>query len=202
MREVTTLLTGLSGLPGTNTLFFNSDSGTADEAISAAGTFWQTLCTNAGSGSSGLHSSLTAVTVGVCKIIDPADGSLVGYDGSGTDITNHGNGTAELVPFATQGLIRLFTAAFEDGRNIRGRVFVPGITEDHNNGGVLSSGAHTAWQSAVDTLTGSSFVVVYRRPRPAGSGIHGDLPARDGMFASSTAGSPWNEFAVLRSRRD
>lgn len=106
--------------------------------------------------------------------------------------TESGAHSAELLPWATQGLIRWRTGFFVNGRELRGRTFVPGLTEDFNVGGVpggtLVTGIASAINTYVTTSTAAGDPVVY-------SPTHK-------VAAIMTTGNFWTQWAVLRSRRD
>jgi len=99
-------------------------------------------------------------------------------------------GTEKLPP-ATQGLIEWRTGFFVGGREIRGRTFIPGLSNSSSAAnGVPTSTWLTLAAAASTAIIGwtSSDFVVYS-------------PTKH-QKALVTAGQPWNEWAVLRSRRD
>lgn len=143
--------------------------------------------------------------------VDAENGDIVSaHPGTGATYTSANAGTAQ--PPHVQGLIQWRTGTFSDGREIRGRQFIPALGTGHVTSGAPSAACITA----VETLTAAliaaanSDLVVWRRPRKFRPqvGSKGDpwyLPEqsqRDGEFAPVTSGSMWTKFAVLRSRRD
>jgi hypothetical protein len=185
--RVTTVFTGLPGLPGTNTLHANTTEQSASDFKTLVGEFWHTILTNDDSGSSGMASPLVATTLGQFDVIDSDTGQVTGTANAGDDVINNGNGTSEVLPYATQGLIRLVTTLFIGGRQLRGRIHIPGLTEDHSTNGVPNSSTLGVWNAAATTLSESSLAVY--------------SPSKH-QWADGGSGGAWNKFAVLRSRRD
>lgn len=120
--------------------------------------------------------------------VDPATGQVTGV-ATATTITKTGTQAGEPVPQVSQALVRWRTGAFINGREVRGRTFLPGLSRGTITiGGELSGVASLAIGNA-----STAFV--------AASGIGVWSPARATFQLASTA-SVWNEFAVMRSRRD
>jgi hypothetical protein len=161
------------------------------------GDFWAALCTGAGSSSGGLQAGLVATTLGVMTRIDSESGEAIAFDDGGPDVVNNGNGTGEPLPPATQTLIQWHTGHFRRGRELHGRTFIPGMTEDHSTSGVPATGWHNICQAAADGIKGSG-LIIWGRPIPAVDGH----AAVNGDFASTSTAAVWSRFAVLRSRRD
>jgi hypothetical protein len=107
-----------------------------------------------------------------------------------TSQTGTGGSVGDALPYATQGLVRLRTGFFVGGKEIRGRIFIPGLTETDSDIGVPSSFVVGAWNTAVAALIAdaNSVLLVYSRKHAAGEAV--------------VSGSAWNKWAVLRSRRD
>ena len=183
--RVRTLLTGSIAGGGQNLLYFggsgSSDAASAHAAVSA---FWNSIKTY-------MHTSIVATVEGEVAELDTASGQPV--DMHAVDLTTYtGTNTNSKLPAATEGLLRFMTGAFYDGRERRGRIFVPGPCADVNQGGDPTVTYRTALQTA-GALLGSSQVVYHRPTTPT---------AGDGAFDLVIGRSAWNKFAVLRSRRD
>ena len=106
-------------------------------------------------------------------------------------VTTSMSSTGQPLPFTTQGLVRLLTNTFNGARRIRGRVFIPGLTEAATQGGAPDSafvntvnGLLTTWLADAQ---GTSLVV------------WSPTAGFPSVVASATL---WSQFAVLRSRRD
>jgi len=135
-------------------------------------------------------------------VFDETDGTPVGFE---TVTTGSGTGAVSDIslPYAAQGLIRLFTGNVVNGHQVRGRVFVPGITRNNLGEGVLNSAAITAFNTAAATLIAdaNSSWVIWARPVTALQATPRS-PERDGSHHIIETASTSSQFAVLRARRD
>jgi hypothetical protein len=203
--RVTTLITGnlVSG-GGINTMYFDAAGGGAGDAATAVGDFWGDFLTY-------LSDDVTFTVQPEVEEVNEVNGAVTGVvavTGSATT----GPSAAEWLPPAMQALVRFRTGEFVDGREIRGRVFIPGFVETINDNGAPAAALLTQLQTAANTLiTDSADMVIWQRPReargviPPGPGHPNGLPAqdqRDGSFARVTTASVWSKWAILRSRRD
>jgi hypothetical protein len=96
----------------------------------------------------------------------------------------------EVLPPVDQGLARLLTGSYVGGRQIRGRIFIPGLTQASNDGGRLISTWRTAISDAIALMVDQpdASLAVW-------SPTHGTTTAVQAV-------SVWENFASLRSRRD
>lgn len=185
MIRVTTVWTGMVGAPYYTNLYADGDTaGEADAANAAVVALWTDL--------EGLyHVSLTARVSPETEFVDPATGAVTGVESSAGGNVQGGAGD-ELLPPATQGLVRLRTGVFVAGREIRGRVFLPGLTQFVNQDGSVAVGTvssvNTIFADYLTAMSGAGGAVVW-------SPTHGQA-------AVITSTSMWTEFAVLRTRRD
>jgi hypothetical protein len=116
--------------------------------------------------------------------------------------TGAGTAVSDALPPSTQGLVRLQTGDFVAGRRVRGRIFVPGVTEATNSsGGAPDAGALLAMGDAATALVAAGGILVWARPFEGSAGPP-VKPARLGSKASITGTSVWGSWAVMRSRRD
>ena len=123
--------------------------------------------------------------------VDPVTGDVIGlFAVTGSSIGM--DDVAQALPWATQGLVRTRTGDYVGGREIRGRTFVPGPTEVSSDAGV-PIGAYT---SSVQT----AFENFGTAAGPAG-GV-GVYSPTNGSFHFGELYSVWDQWAVLRSRRD
>lgn len=196
MFRVITRITGAQGSPWLNTLYFDADgSGTAQQAASAAATFW-------GAVDAFMDSSSSWVQDPTVVQVSEADGTpelfLTVTTGSGTGAVSDIS-----LPYATQALIRLFTADVVNGHQVRGRIFVPGITRNNLGEGVPNSALISGLDAAAAALIAdaNSTLQVWARPVTAAQSTP-NRPERlgNGMDVTSASTSP--QFAVLTSRRD
>jgi len=194
--RVVTTFTGAQGSPWMNVLHFDATSPlTAQDAADAAATFW-------GACDALMDNAVSWLTEPVVVEFDDADGTPTGFHnvagGSGT------GAVADLsLPFAVQALIRLFTGSVVNGHQVRGRIFVPGITRNNLAEGVLNSAAITAFDTAADNLFGDadSILRIWARPVDAEHATE-NSPERPGTSHVVNSTSTASQFAVLRRRRD
>lgn len=120
-------------------------------------------------------------------------GQLEGFWSDNTTQSGSGDGVGDILPDATQALIRWGTTTVIDGRRLQGRTFLPGLTEDASEGGnlmaVTASDIQEAMQTFVDVET-ISFRIWHRPVNGAG-----------GAVAPVRTATVWQEFAVQRGRR-
>lgn len=185
MIRVTVVHSGLEGLPGYSQHFFEGDTqGEAEAAVTAVGDFWDDL-------SVVTSSALDSRTEAEVFQVDPATGLTTNV--FTTTPRNMGGATSgDVNPFATQMLLRWRTGVFVGGREVRGRTFVPGTLEAQNTNGRPLAAALAFAQTAINTYltasSGAGGAVVYSRA--------------NGQAALVSSGTPWDQWAVLRSRRD
>lgn len=183
MYRVRTQITGGLGGPYLSTMYFSVIGGlTAANANAAVGAFWGTM-------KAVMSTSMTATTEGEVAELDVATGQVTGALPV-TSIANTGTASGDTLPPAVQGLIRWRTGTFFNGREVRGRTFIPGPGEALNTNGVPTS----VWLSAANTAAAnliadpnSDFQIYTRKNHNSEAVI---------------TGAGWTQWAVLRSRRD
>lgn len=184
MLRVNGVFSGSNGAPMYNALYFGGlTSGEAGAAATAARSFWNHMA-------NALNGQMAYTTGSEVDVVDPVTGQITSTF-SITPQTVDFTGTGEVLPQATQGLVRLRTNTFINGRRVRGRIFIPGVTELMSTAGTPISGTQTLFQDAANLLitngAGAGGLVVY-------SPTHG-------QSAPVVSASPWDQFAVQRSRR-
>ena len=194
--RVETVTSGLDGSPYFTVLNFDAGAGgSAQDAIDTAAEFWSAMASRI------VNDCTMAVSANV-QVVNAATGQIVREDSAiGTNVS----GTNAVAPewTAKQGLISFSTGVFQNGRQIKGRVFVPGVPgetgelvpiqqyiDQLNNAGngLLIDGAANA----------TPFVIV-SRPRKADP-VKGTA-ARAGRAVTATGADGRNFWAILRSRR-
>lgn len=181
MLRVRTEFTGVIGGPYLSTMYFSgSDSTAAGAAVAALDTFWSALELM-------MVNTLSWTTLSDIDVLSDA-GALTGVT-SATPVSGVGQVSSAQLARQTQGLIRWRTGAIVSGRELRGRTFIPGPTETHNDAGPISTYV-TALQSAADGLLGaaSTSLIIHSRTH--------------GVSEAAVTGSAWTDWATLRSRRD
>lgn len=192
MLRVRTTFTGLSGSPYLNTFYFlgtAEDQAEANAANGHVGTFWNAM-------EGGFSNQLTWATEGVVDKLG-VDGVLTNSFAV-TAQSGVGAETGDPLPHSNQLLIRWSTGTFANGRERKGRTFVPGLTELNSSNGVVTTSTINLLQPAVDALNAAvnPSLAIWSRPRPL------EDPPFGGAASSVAGGTIWNQFAVLRSRRD
>jgi hypothetical protein len=185
MLRVTTRFIGPPGSPYWSTHYFGGGTQPeADAAAAAVRTFWAGLV-------SGLRTDMLATIEPEVEQVDPVGGNVVAVyqtDVPSVDMTS----TGDPLPMSTQLLVRWRTGVFVEGKEIRGRTFIPGYTENSSTAGrpiaTTISGVLTLAQGLITDAAAAGELVVYS-------------PTYD-QAAAVTATSVWTEWAVLRSRRD
>lgn len=186
MTDIIRMRLAWSGPGGSalSTFYFTETGGTSgDDAAAAVEAFVEDI-------KGVVANDWTASLTGVQAVIDDATGTLVGTVGIGGGFTTGGDNSNEKSPLATQGLIQWGTGTVVSGRILRGRTFIPGVTDAVNDEGKPTSGYITDINAAAAALIADSSSVLRVWSR------------EHGTSAVVTAGSCWNQFAVLRSRRD
>jgi len=180
--RVRTQITGGPGGPYLSTLYFNVVGGlTAANANAATGAFWTALKAR-------MTTAMSYATEAEVAEVDIATGQVTGIVAV-TPQTGTGTLAGDMLPSSTQGLIRWRTGTFVNGREVRGRTFIPGPVEVDSAVGVPVAGYLSIVNAAASALiadVNSDLMVYSKRNRDA-------VPA--------LSGSCWSQWAVLRSRR-
>lgn len=165
-----------------STFYFGSTSlSDAPTAASSVLAFW-TGC------KSRISSSMSISLDPLALLVDPATGKPTDAAGvSGTPVT--GTATGDVLPYATQGLLHLPTGVYVNGRQLQGRLFIPGPCEVDSSAGFPLSAYQSTIDSAATTLvTGTLMWGIYSRTHKQFKGI--------------VSPRTWNNWGILRSRRD
>lgn len=187
--SLTRVTTRFVGSPATgggiNRLYFE-DSLSPAAAAGAVVDFWEACAAVQ-------VNTLQMIVDGTMEIVDVTTGQITGLATTDT-VTVTGANAQDPLPKASQGLLRLRTGEFIEGRERRGRIFIPGLLEANNDAGQVSTSLRNALNTAGEILTATDFFCVYSRPKP-------DVPG-SGAFSLVASVDCWSQWAVLRSRRD
>lgn len=182
LTRIRTVFTGVAGTPWYSNHYFEGGGGLASAYGASVGNFWDAL-------GSIMHTSAAWEVETDAAIVESTTGLIVDID-SWAGESGAGDVVTEPLPWANQAVINWHTGVFLQGRELRGKTFVPALTQAVNNSGVLQGVAVTDILAAADGLiadSNSGFCVFSRT-----------------HFAESiveSAGVP-TKIAVLRSRRD
>lgn len=177
-------LSGLVGGPGVSTFHADTSAGgySDQDFVDAVELFHENT-------KSLVSSGVGRVGENEVTILDLATGQPTAVN-SVTGFNIPGTASGERCPAVTQGLCEWLTGVYLNGRQIRGKTFMPGPTETFNDGvGVPTSGYVTGLQAVVNAyIAAAPFAAVYSRTHHAIAGISG--------------GTAWNQWAYLRGRRN
>lgn len=184
LYRVRTAITGYNGGAQLSTHYLDATSpGTAQDAADAVHTFWSTAAAK-------IANSYQFQVQPLVEIIQSTTGQITGASATSSTIIT-GSITGNLAAPTNQALVRWHTGVYQNGREIRGRTFIPGMpAAGVDNVGTLDGGYQTTYNSAAAAYLSwtSSTPVIYSRQHFA--------------FAPVVSGDTWKEIAVLRSRRD
>lgn len=166
----------------------------------------ETLLTTVGSFWTGMASAVTTVTT-FTVLPNPsryaaADGSLQEVFTADAPAAVTGTASGDSVAKSSMVLIRWVTADIVDNRVVKGRTYIPGAlsTMITSNGGVESALRTDVLNAAEALIAGTGGTLsVWHRPKSNGA----SPPVYSGGSSHLvTSASVWDQFAVLRSRRD
>jgi hypothetical protein len=169
--------------PGLSTFYFEgSTQAVADDAAAAVATFWASVEPYI------VNYGIWSLDTQVAQI-NAVNGQLEGIFNV-TPATGVGDVNSSQLALATQGLLQLRTGAIVGGRELRGRLYIPGPTETHNDVARPIGAYVTGLNSAANALiadTGNAWAVWSRT---------------NGIFQEITSATCWSDWAIMRSRRD
>jgi hypothetical protein len=130
------------------------------------------------------------------SVLQVEDGSLLSEAEVGVSVGGGGTDTSALLPRQVQGLVQWRTISIISRRLVRGKTFIPGLTQSASDHGSPASGFVLAMTTAGSAyLAAAPSPLVYSRPI-----LHGPK-AREGLVSDITSATAWDTFANLRSRR-
>lgn len=182
VQRVQTIGTGVAGAPFYTNLYFEGGIWSPTAMRDRVADAWDQL-TNY------LNNGATFTVQGLIPEYDVATGQTVGQEVVANALPVSGASTEPGMAYHTQGLVQWRTGVFVLGRELRGRSYIPALTEAANSDGAPVGGFTSALNDFVDALTTSAQpqISVYSR-------THGDA-------RTVTGGAPWNQFAYMASRR-
>ena len=185
ISRVRTVFTGVAGTPWYSNMYFTWVSGQTQAHIDLVEAFWTFLVGQ-------IDTNVTATIESDVPVINDATGDITSVESGTAQFVNF-TGGGNVLPQATQMLLNLNTGVYVGGRQLRGKVYIPGLIETAADAdGLPNSGFQTAQvTAAVNLISGSVTPGAWRVFSPT----HGTSAAIQGVSAMSN-------FAVLRSRRD
>jgi hypothetical protein len=178
-------MTGVAGTPWYTNMYFANTPGTTQQAIDNVDAFWETLKAQ-------INNFVTGTVEGDVALVDDVTGLITGVE-TGVAGTIDMSGVGNCLPTSTQGLVNLNTGFYVAGRQLRGKLYIPGlITSSADGAGDPAAAFKTAWVSACTALrSAASTTGVWK----VWSKTHGVSDAIESFTVKP-------QFAVLRSRRD
>lgn len=127
------------------------------------------------------------------RIMDETTGTLTGLWSDPTPIFGVGTNVAEPVANSTQLVLQWLTGTVINGRVVRGRTYVPGLSRNSTS----ASGGPNATTRGAGLAAGANLIAL-----PNGFGVwHRPSPNGVGSLVEVTATGVWEEFGVQRGRR-
>ena len=182
LRRVEVVWTGALGLPGLS-VFYTDE---ADDVTTNLQTFFTAVRPS-------FKSDITWTCASSGDIIDAESGTLVSGWSGGTAFSVQANSSDGAWAAGTGAFIRWGTNTVINGRRLRGRTFMTGVTtSSYDNQGTISSGTLTTIGNAATTLAATGKLVIWHRPHPGFT---------DGSFGEVTSATVPDQVTSLRSRR-
>jgi len=184
MTRVRTIFTGVVGTPWYSNLYFAGDGD--DQAYTEiVGDFWADCAAQ-------MYNQITWATEAAVTHMDTVTGQPTGV-GSVTPRSGSGASGGQPLPYSTQLLITMSTGVYRNGREVKGKIFVPGLTIGAVGSGQFLSAAVAPIKQAADDLRtapviADDFWLVYSPTAKAAYPVTGEVAHQ--------------KPAVLRSRRD
>lgn len=186
MHEILTRWTGGYSATEMVSVMYFKDLAPIESCRDYLADFWTDVATQ-------LHSGYTWSIDTEGRSIAPSTGKTTGVWQHPQALTGNGGvGVGGPVGNASMVLFQWRTGVYLNGREVRGRTFVPGLSFERTVGGELSPTARNGLKNAALThLVDPSILQIWSRPRGTTPGTVHDV----------TNAGVWNELAVLRGRR-
>lgn len=185
MREIRTRWEGPQAQSLYTVMYFTDVEFTVAEQRAAIGALWTAVKVQLSN-----QYSYTVETEG--RVLDDTTGGLTGSWADPTAQTGTGTVATQPVPDSSQMLLRWNTGVVYQGRFLKGRTFVPGLSRDGLADGNLNPTATASMTTAANNFaTAEKGFGVWSRP----------TSTRSGIILPVASGSCWSEIAVQRGRR-
>lgn len=185
LNRIRSIWTGVAGTPWYTNLYFDGSGGNEQAQIDLVEDMWDTLKAE-------FDTRLDITVEGDVTQIDSATGLATGVTAAAQRVIG-ATGASNVLPQANQGLVHLFTGVYTGGRQLRGRLFLPGLMlVSAASTGAVDATKRTLWQTTVTTLVTASNAVGNLQVYSPTHHVTADVLT---VSASSV-------FAVMRSRRD
>lgn len=184
LLRLSTTWTGSAGSPYFTQSYFQG-AGDAAHASGAVTALWTLI----GAMATYIDDALVASISGDAEIIDVSNGQITSVV-SVTGAVNAGSATGDALPPLVQGLARFNTGTYINGRQLKGRMFIPGMMEANNTVvGLPSAGMIGAINTALASYIGHA----------SDPSVFSDTHHAASSISSATLSPKWS---YLRTRRD
>ena len=182
--RTSTVWTGTAGSPYFTQNYFLG-AGDAAHASSAIGALWTFL----GAIAAYIDDNLVETISGDVEVIDVASGQITSVV-SVAGAVQGGTGAGDALPTLVQGLLRFNTPTYINGRQLKGRMYLPGMLESQNTVvGLPAAGMTGTVNTALATYIASA----------ADPAVFSDTHHYAVSISSATMAPKWS---YLRTRRD
>lgn len=188
IARVRTIITGPGAVGGgIAEHYFLGETGDAEDQAGAIRAWWASVATYS-------RTDMRWQVEGAVTRLDEATGDVLSVEPIPTPAVVAGLESGEMLPPSNQVLIRWLTSGIVNNRLVRGRTNLPGVTETHAVAGQPSASMRTGIATACASLLSNptAELMVWSRPSSA----------RPGSAHVVTSSNVWDQFSVLRSRRD
>lgn len=145
LHRVRTVWSGGTGLPGYSSTYFAGIT-PVQSLIDAVRDCWTVMAGD-------LNTNVTATVEATVMELNVATGQFTSAQ-AGTARVVDFTGVGQVLPLQTQGILHYGTGFFVNGRELKGRWFIPGWTETDNTLGVPTSNAILKMINSGQTLLG------------------------------------------------
>ena len=180
MRKIQTTFTGVAGTPWYSNMYFG-DTPSAQDCVDHVGEFWVEM-------NAFMVDEIAWSVSSQVLTIDAATGEITGST-SAQGVNGQGGQTQEMLPTATQLVLKWLTGVYVNGRQAQGKTFIPGLADFCNVDGSVNSAIVTQINTDIALwLAAGPPLLLWSKAA--------------GVSNIVTTPVCWNRFGVLRSRRD
>nr|CRY96740.1 hypothetical protein [uncultured prokaryote] len=184
MHEVVTNISMASGGGKVAVMYFD-ETVPPEECVDYVSDFWTSIVPY-------ITPATTFQVQGSGRDVDEATGALTAFYNVASSALIAGSSSTQQVADATQGLVQWRTGIVLGGREVRGRTFIPGLSQSSVIGGNLAPQTRTGIETNANILGGPiTGLGVWRRPKEG----------TPGQLVQVSTATVWSELAVLRRRR-
>lgn len=193
--RVETTISGTTGAPYMSVHHFDSSIVLEDaqDCVNAVGDFWSAL-------NLVLANDMSFTVSGDVVELDNETGTATAFH-SVTPVTGLFSEGGEKIPFICQALVRWGTGGVVNGRQVRGRTFIPCVTVGGVDEGNLLASTQTSIQAAATALRNDADSTLVVWSRPLWNDEHTAI-VREGSAHIVTSNGVASSFASLTRRRD